>query len=68
MFFLVAVFGTFLMFFTSLIQRRQPIRAWLEKTVPYGLRLVLFAVMFIVIVEYGYGAGGTAGGFMYEQF
>ena len=65
---LVVMGGTVLIFITSLIQRRQPIRQWLEDHTHYIVRLLIFAVMFIVIIYFGVPASGKAGGFMYEQF
>lgn len=66
--FAAVILGTVLIFVTSLIQRRQPIRQWLEEHTNYAVRIVLFAVLFIVIVYFGYPASGKAGGFLYEQF
>ncbi len=66
--FLLAVAGALLMLAVSLIQRRQPVRQWLEDHTNYYVRIVLYAVLFIVIVYFGYKASGMAGGFMYEKF
>lgn len=65
---LAVMIGTILIFVTSLIQRRQPIRQWLEDHTNYAVRVLIFAVLFIVIVYFGYPASGNGGGFMYEQF
>ncbi len=65
---LIVIFGTMLIFLTSLIQRRQPIRQWLEDHTNYIVRIAIFAILFILIMQYGYPLVGETGGFMYEQF
>ncbi len=65
---LVILFGTALIFITSLIQRRQPIRQWLEDHTSYMVRILIFAVLFIMIMLFGYPLIGETGGFLYEQF
>lgn len=65
---LAVMAGTVLIFISSMIQRRQPIRQWLEDHTTYAMRILIFAVLFIIIVYFGYPASGMAGGFLYEQF
>ncbi len=66
--FLVVLLGILLLFCTSLIQRRQPIRQWLEDHTNYIGRIAIFTALFLVIMVFGYPTLGQAGGFMYEQF
>ena len=66
--FAMVCFGTLLIFVTSMIQRRQPIRQWLEEHTHYVTRIIIFALMFILTVYFGYEAVGRTGGFLYEQF
>jgi len=65
---LIASLGTLLIFITSLIQRKQPIRQWLADHTNYIVRIGIFALLFILIMQYGYPLVGTTGGFLYEQF
>ncbi len=66
--FLMVCIGTLAIFVTSMIQRRQPVRQWIEDHTNYYVRIVFFAAFFILIVYFGYQASGMAGGFMYEKF
>ncbi len=61
----VAAVFTLLIFVTSLIQRKMPIRQWFGR-LPGLLRLVILAGLILVTV-YFLGSG-NAGGFMYAQF
>lgn len=54
-----------LLFTSSLIQRKQPVRAYIGKW-PVGVRYVMFAVLIIMCMYYG--TSGATGGFMYAQF
>ena len=63
-----AIAGTILIFVTSMIQRGQPIRQWLEEHVPYILRLVIYAILLVMIVYFSFTLSDSAGGFMYAQF
>ncbi len=63
----VVIFGTILIFITSMIQRKQPIRQFLGKF-PLIVKIAVFVVMFFLIVYFGIPASGNAGGFMYAQF
>ncbi len=65
---LVVALGTLLIFITSLIQRKQPIRQWLEDHTNYVARIALFAALFLVIMLWGYPTIAETGGFMYAQF
>ncbi len=66
--FFAMLFGVGLLLATSLLQRRQPVRGWLEKHIPYLVRIVIFALLFFATVFFGIPASGNAGGFMYAQF
>lgn len=66
--FFAMLFGVGLLFITSLLQRKQPVREWLEKHIPYLVRIVIFALLFLATVFFGIPASGNAGGFMYAQF
>ena len=63
-----AVLGTLLIFVTSMIQRRQPIRQWLEEHVPGPCRMGIYVILAVMIVYFSYTLSDTAGGFMYAQF
>ena len=64
----VVLFGLCLMFLVSLLQRRGPVRGWLERHVPYVLRILLFVGLFFLILYFGVPASGGLGGFMYAEF
>ena len=66
--FLMVVFGIGLIFVTSLIQRRMPIRRWLERHIAYPVRIGIFVLLFFLIMYFGVPASGGAGSFMYAQF
>ncbi len=65
---LAVAIGTLLIFITSLIQRKRPIRQWLEDHTCYIARIVIFAALFVVIMLFGYPMLGQSGGFMYAKF
>lgn len=65
---LVILLGLVVVFITSLIQRKQPIRAWLEQKTSYPVRILIYCILFFLIMYYGIPASGKAGGFMYAQF
>ena len=65
--FLVICLGTALLFVTSLIQRKQPVRVWLCDHVPYYLRILLFVALLMITIYVGFPLIEN-GGFMYEQF
>lgn len=60
--------GILLILITDLIQRKQPIRQWLENHTNPAARMALFAVMFFVTIYIGYPLISKAGGFMYAEF
>lgn len=62
-----AVFGTVLMFVTSLMQRKKPVRDYIAK-LPLIIKIAIFAILLIMIIYFGIPASGNAGGFMYAQF
>ncbi len=66
--FIVVLLGIAAIFVTSLIQRRQPIRQWLENHTNYIARIAIFAGLFVVIMLFGYPTIAQTGGFMYAQF
>ena len=64
-----ALAGTLLIFVTSLIQRRQSVRSWLEDKTCLPVRILLFAVLFIAIVYFGVPVmENVEGGFIYAEF
>ncbi len=64
----VVALATIALFVTSLIQRKQPIRQWLEDHTNYVARIAIFAGLFTVIMLFGYPTIAQTGGFMYAQF
>ena len=62
------LFGILLMFIVSLLQRKQPVREWLEKKTIYPVRMLIFVALFFLILYFGVPASGGIGGFMYAQF
>ena len=66
--FLVAMGGVFLLFVTSLIQRKQPIRKWLNTHTNYIVRMGIFVGLTILIILFGMNADALTGGFLYAQF
>lgn len=57
-----------LVFVTSLIQRKMPVRAWLEQKTIFPVRILAYCVLFFLILYFGVPASGEVGGFMYAQF
>ena len=51
----------------SLVQRKEPFRDFLARRVPYGVRIMIFAALFFLILYLGVPASG-GGGFLYAQF
>lgn len=66
--FAVVCLGALMMLCTSLLQRRQHVRQWIEDHTNYYVRVFLYAVLFVVIAYFGYEVSGNGGGFMYEKF
>ena len=60
--------GVGLMLFVSLVQRKQPVRAWLEQKNLYPVRLLVYVILVLLIFYIGVPASGGQGGFMYAQF
>ena len=58
---------TAVLFVSSLLQRKQPLRTRFEK-VPIVLRVILLAMLLVYIIFAGIPATVGAGGFLYEQF
>ena len=65
--YVIFLLGALLIFVTSLIQRKQPLRDFVAKW-PRVLRYALFIGMFYVILIYGVSVADGAGVFMYAQF
>lgn len=63
-----AILGAILLFVTSLIQRKQPIRQWLEAKTHYPTRILIYVILFFCIVYFGVPSSGMVGGFLYAQF
>lgn len=63
----VICLATALLLVTSLIQRRQPIRAWFGKA-PLPVRALVLAFFLVLMVYFGVPASGKVGGFLYAQF
>lgn len=64
----VLIIGIFVMLIVSIFMQRGSVRAQL-KTQGFVFRLVLFVVLFVVTVVYGYyGAGYNAASFIYGRF
>ena len=61
------LFGVGLMLLVSLVQRKEPFRDYLARRVPYGVRIMIFAALFFLILYLGVPASG-GGGFLYAQF
>ncbi len=62
------LFGTVLMLWVSLFQRRGSVRDLMERKLPYSLRVFVFVILFFLIVYFGVPASGGLGDFMYAQF
>lgn len=65
---LAVVLGATAMLLISLLQRKQPVRAWLERKVPWACRLVLFALLFIAVIYWGVPGLSNGEGFLYAEF
>lgn len=63
-----ALFGVVLMFVVSLLQRKEPVRARMERRLPYFVRILCFAALFFLIIYFGVPASGGLGGFLYAEF
>lgn len=63
-----ALLGVALMFAVSMLQRRQPVRGWMEAHLPYFVRILCFAALFFLIIYFGVPASGGLGGFLYAEF
>lgn len=65
--FLIAIGCTGLLFISSLLQRKQPIRNYFN-AIPMFLRIIIMAATVIVVVAFGVQASWDGGGFMYAEF
>ena len=63
----VALMCTFLLFLSSLLQRKKPIREYYNK-LPFVLRIAGLVLMTYIIVLFGVQASWGEGGFMYANF
>ena len=64
---LILFFAMALLFTTSLIQRKPPIRVWFGRF-PSAIRALALAGLLFFIVYYGVPASNDLGGFLYAQF
>jgi len=64
---LILFFAMALLFTTSLIQRKTPIRVWFGRF-PSAIRALALAGLLFFIVYYGVPASNDLGGFLYAQF
>ena len=62
------LFGVALMFAVSLLQRRGSVRDQLRHKLPYGLRMAIFVLLFLLTIYFGVPASGGLGGFLYAEF
>ena len=65
--FFLAVLGVLVMFVVSLLQRRKPVREYLDE-MPLVVRVLLFSCIFMIIATFGVQASWDDGGFLYAQF
>ena len=65
--FLVAAGCTGLLLVVSLIQRKKPVREYLDEK-PWAIRMLLFAVLTMLVLLFGVSASCGEGGFLYEKF
>lgn len=65
--FVMAIVGTAFMFLVSLLQRRQPVRAYTQEW-PMVLRVAMLCVIFFFIITFGIQNTWKGGGFLYAQF
>ena len=65
--FLVIIALTVLLFVTSLMQRRKPIRDYFNR-LPMPVRSVVLSAILMGILVFGVPASSSYGGFMYAQF
>lgn len=65
---LAVIVGIFLMLIVSLIQRKESVRAFLEKHFSYAGRMIIYSILLFLMIFWGFPASGSAGGFMYAQF
>jgi hypothetical protein len=64
---IVAV-GIVIVFLTSMLQRKQPVREWID-TKPFFVKYILFAGLFFAVILLGvYGVGYDSTAFIYNQF
>lgn len=65
--FLLAVLGTVIIFVSSLLQRKKPIRDYFNK-IPMPIRAIIIAGVVILIASFGVQSTWGEGGFMYANF
>lgn len=65
--FAIVLFFTALLFISSLLQRKKPVRDYFNR-LPMLIRLVLLCMLVIIIAYLGVQASWSEGGFMYENF
>ncbi len=65
--FFIMIVCVILLFFSSLLQRKQPLRTYFNKFPPF-LRIFILAISVIIIIAFGIPASWGGGGFMYANF
>ena len=65
--FLICIVFTGVLFITSLLQRKQPVRSLFNK-IPMVLRVAVLAILAILLIAFGVPATWGGGGFMYANF
>lgn len=66
--YIIVAAGVVLLFVVSMLQRKQPVREYLEER-PFFVRYLVFAGLLISVVLFGmYGIGYESSGFIYNQF
>lgn len=63
----VAAVAVALLLLTSLMQRKEPVRAKLNR-MPLAVRALILGILLFAILYYGVPASGSVGGFLYAQF
>ena len=65
--FLMALLGVVAMFVVSMLQRKKPLRAYLDAW-PLAARVALMALLALIVLSFGVRASCGAVGFLYAQF
>lgn len=66
--YVIVAVGVLIVFITSMLQRKCPVREYLEEK-PFVVRYLVFVGLLISVVLFGvYGVGYDSAGFIYNQF